>query len=119
MRKPLLLLFGFAALIVAGWLLTDARTRLTLFRPNGFIQSGSVLGVAVGDTRSSAQLELRNQGMTLQKTPTDGTCFFRAVKPGRQLDVFFVRSWHGGMICTVSRNERVEELIWAFQPVSL
>lgn len=119
MRKPLLLLFGFIALVVAGWLLSDARTRLTLFQPNGYIQSGSVLGVAVGDTRSSAQLELRSQGMTLQEMPNDETCFFRAVKPDRQLDVFFVQSWHGGTICIVSRNERVEELIWAFQPMSL
>ena len=35
------------------------------------------------------------------------------------MDLFFVQSWHGGMVCIVSRNERVEELIWAFQPISL
>lgn len=58
MRKPLLLVIGLAALIGAGWLLTDARTRLTLFQPNGSIQSGSALGVAVGDTRLNAEREL-------------------------------------------------------------
>jgi len=100
-------------------LLTDARNRLVLFRPNGFIQSGSVLGLEIGDTRSSAQSKLRSKGMTLQATSNGGTCFFRPVKPDRQLDVFFVQSWHGGVMCIVSRNEHVEELIWAFQPVSL
>lgn len=119
MRKHLLLLFGIVALIVAGWLLTDARNRLTIFQPNGFIQSGSVLGVEVGDARSSAQSKLRSQGMTFSATKNGGTCFFRPVKPDRQLDIFFVQSWHGGVICIVSRNEHVEELIWAFQPVSL
>lgn len=119
MRKHLLLVFGLVALIVAGWLLTDARNRLTLFQPNGFIQSGSVLGVEVGDTRSSAQSKLRSHGMIFSETKNGGTCFFRPVKPDRQLDLFFVQSWHGGIVCIVSRNERVEELIWAFQPISL
>lgn len=119
MRRRLLLIFGFAALLVAGWLLIDVRTRLTLFQPNGFIQSGSALGVAVGDARSSARLKLLNQGMTPQESQNGGTCFFRKVEPDRQLDIFFVKSWHGGMVCIVSRNERVDELIWAFQPVSL
>ncbi len=118
MRKPLLLVIGLAALIGAGWLLTDARTRLTLFQPNGSIQSGSALGVAVGDTRLNAERELLRQGMALRETTNGGTCFYRAVKPDRQLDLFFVQSWHGGMVCVVSRNERVEELIWAFQPIS-
>jgi len=119
MRKALLLFIGLAALIGAVWLLTDARTRLTLFQPNGFIQSGSALGVAVGDTRSSAQQKLVGQSMTLNETSMGGTCFFRAVKPDRQLDLFFVKSWHGGLVCVVSLNGRVEELIWAFQPISL
>ena len=119
MRKPLLLVIGLAALILAGWLLTDARTRLTLFEPNGFVQSGSALGVAVGDTRSNAQRTLLRQGMAIGETTKGGTCFHRAVKPDRQLDLFLVQSWHGGVVCVVSRNERVEELIWAFQPLSL
>lgn len=118
MRKPSLLLIGLAALIGAAWLLTDARTRLTLFKPNGFIQSGSALGVAVGDTRLNSQRKLLPQGMVLQESTNGGTCFYRAVKSDRQLDLFFVQSWHGGMVCIVSRNERVEELIWAFQPIS-
>lgn len=119
MLKPLLLAIGLATLIVAGWLLTDARTRLTLFEPNGFIQSGSALGVAVGDTRSNAQRALLTQGMSIGETTKGGLCFYRAVKPDRQMDLFLVQSWHGGVVCVVSRNERVEELIWAFQPVSL
>lgn len=119
MRKPLLLIIGLATLIIAGWLLTDSRTRLTMFQPNGFIQSGSALGLAVGDTRSNAQRKLLSQGMALGEATKGGTCFYRAVKPDRQLDLFVVRSWHGGVICVVSRNERVEEVIWAFQPISL
>lgn len=98
--------------------MTDARTRLTLFQPNGFIQSGSALGVTVGDARLSVERELFRQGMTLRETTSGGTCFYRAVKPDRQLDLFFVHSWHGGVVCVVSRNGRVEELIWAFQPIS-
>lgn len=119
MRKRLLLIFGLAVVMITAWLLVDERSRLTLFRPNGFIQSGRALGVAVGDTRSSARLKLRNQGLALQETRNGGMCFFRKVEPDRQLDIFFVKSWHGGMICVVSRHERVDELIWAFQPVSL
>lgn len=57
--------------------------------------------------------------MILKEATNGGTCFFRSVKPDRQLDVYFVQSWHGGMICIVSRDERVEDLVWAFQPVSL
>lgn len=118
MRKSLFLLFGLAALIAA-WLLADVRNRLSLFQPNGFIQSGSLLGAKIGDTRSSALVKLRGKGLVLQGTTNGGTCFFRSVEPGRQLDVFHVKSWHGGTICVVSRDDRVEELIWAFQPVSL
>lgn len=119
MRKHLPLVFGFAAILIVAWLLVDDRTRLTLLRPNGFIQSGRVLGVAVGDTRSSARLKLQGQGMAFQETQSGGTCFFRKVEADRQLDIFFVKSWHGGMVCIVLRHERVDELIWAFQPVSL
>lgn len=90
MRKPSLLLIGLAALIGAAWLLTDARTRLTLYKPNGFIQSGSALGVAVGDTRLNSQRKLLQQGMALQESTNGGTCFYRAVKSDRQLDLFFV-----------------------------
>lgn len=122
MRKPLLLLLmllGFTALLATAWQLTDSRTRLTIFQPNGFIRAGSLFAVAVGDTRSSSRSALQNQRMTLRGASNGGTCFFRAVAADRQLDVFFVQTWHGGTICTVSRNERVEEVIWAFQPVSL
>lgn len=119
MLRRLILMFCVFALIIAGWLLVDVRTRHTLFRPNGFIQSGNELGVTVGDTRQSARAELLSQGMSFQESQNGGTCFFRKVRPDQQLDIFHVNSWHGGMVCVVSRNERVEEFIWAFQPVSL
>ncbi len=115
----ILILAAVCLAILAGWFFLDERTRLTVFKPNGFIVSGEALGVAIGDSRDSALQKLRNSGMAFQGTQNGGTCFFREVQPGRELDTFFVSSWHGGMVCIVSRNERVEELIWAFQPVSL
>ena len=122
MRKKVtafVILVAVCLAILAGWLLANERTRLTLLKPNGFIDSGQALGVAIGDSRNSALQKLRNSGMAFQRTQNGGTCFFREVQPGRELDTFFVTSWHGGMVCVVSRDERVEELIWAFQPVSL
>lgn len=119
MRRRILYIFGFFALILAVWLLIDVRTRLTLFQPNGYIQSGSALGVTVGEARLNARQKLLSEGMTLTGSQFGGTCFFRDVEPKRQLDIFFVNSWHGSMVCIVSQNERVDEVIWAFQPVSL
>ena len=105
--------------VFATWCLLDDRTRLTIFQPNGFIQSGEVLGIVVGDPRSNARQKLQHEGMVFEETQNGGVCFFRTVNPGRQVDIFFVKSWHGGMLCVVSRRERVEELIWAFQPLDL
>lgn len=117
--RILVILVAVCLAILAAWVFSDDRTRLTLIRPNGFIDSGQALGVVIGDSRDSALQKLRDSGMTFQGTQNGGTCFFREVQPDRELDSFFVTSWHGGMVCIVSRNERVEELIWAFQPVSL
>jgi hypothetical protein len=111
-------LLGCAALPLS-LLFLDERTRLTVFEPNGSIDSGESLGIEIGDSRSDALDVLIASGMVLKRSQDGGICFHQKVKPGKVLDIFFVESWHGGMVCVVSSNERVEELIWAFQPVSL
>lgn len=112
---------AFAALIFAltGWLYVDEQTRLTLFHSNGFISSGTALGVTIGADQMATREQIRQKGMKFQRAQLGGTCFFQEVSKEYEVDVFFVESWHGGMVCLVSKDSQVRQLIWAFQPVSL
>jgi hypothetical protein len=108
-----------AFLGAAIWLWLDERSRLTLFQPHGYIDSGSVFGVEIGESRLEVRRELESAGFEYQRTELGQVCFFRPTPPESTVDVFFVTSWQGGMVCVVSTSDVVQEIIWAFQPSSL
>lgn len=99
-------------------MLCDARTRILLSKPEGYIDNGSVFGVAIGESRLSARQKLLSKGMKLTQSKYGGICFSRELAPDRILDIFLTQSWHGGMVCIISENERVDEVIWQFQPMA-
>ncbi|MEY3232952.1 MAG: hypothetical protein RL230_223 [Pseudomonadota bacterium] len=91
---------------------------MALFHPNGLISSGAKLGVSIGADRKTAREQIERKGMEFQRSQRGGICFFRQVSNEFEVDVFFVDTWHGGMVCLLSKNGHIRQLIWAFQPVS-
>lgn len=117
--KRLLTIIVIGLSVSAFFIFLDERTKLTIFQPNGFIKSGTVFGISIGEDPNSARKKLQRKKIIFYETNIGGTCAFRRLHADVRIDYYLVNSWHGGNVCIVSKQERIYEIIWAFQPVDL
>jgi hypothetical protein len=109
-----LLIAGLLAVL----LLLDEGTRKLAFDSNGRIESGSAFGVTVGESRMQARRSMLRRYVFDGSSLGDRRCRSDGAAD-HVLDLYDDRSWRGGRICLLIRDERVVAISWMFMPIAL
>jgi hypothetical protein len=94
------------AMVIFLW---DARN-WALVSPEGFTTSGTRLGLAIGDERTSAAFHLARLGYVLTHSQKSGDCLTHAYRQDDNIDIYFDYSWRHGVICVASSKGRITAL---------
>lgn len=106
-----------AVLAIALW--RDEPLRLILSGGgDGTASTGKVLGVAIGDPRTSAKLALIERGLVQAGSQRGGVCVKERFTSAQLVDVYRDESWRKGVVCVASVNETVVRVEWYFNPLS-
>jgi hypothetical protein len=115
--KGMIIAFVAIVGILAAFAISDPRNR-GFFPPQGYVASGGKFGVRIGDELKPSITRMRSyKGVSIIKTQKGGTCIFREYGPDYDISVFNDESWRMGVVCLVSKNERVAEIVWSYQLV--
>jgi len=110
---------GFAAiaavaLLTAGWLAVDERSRWLAMNRDGQLTKGCALGVCVGDARDEALGTLRRHGLTDVLEVAGGSSEAPNVEAGRTLVSIRDNSWRNGVFSLEIADGRVAAISWSY-----
>lgn len=115
------LLGGIAvALIVglAGWAVSDTRTRTLLTQPIGHARASDPFGT-IGLPVAEARERLEARGLRFDRLKQGGQCLSQTYDEGTPIHVFADESWRRGTVCLIEGGDGlVAEVVWHFDPLS-
>jgi hypothetical protein len=121
MLKIVLYVVIAAAVLAAGWFLSNDVNRVALFSPEGKAEQFGKFGVAIGDSIASARERLQGRGFerSLYPSPTERHCLGEALRENEKADAYLDRSWRNGFVCVFYIDGKVSKLKWGFAIMSL
>lgn len=99
--------------------LGDERNRMALGvlgDSEGYIDSGSILGVRIGQNVSEATKDLELLGLLQDGTESGGACGTVLFDPDKTVTFFIDDTWRGGVVCIVHNDEFVGGIAWWYLP---
>lgn len=117
-RRNFLIVVG--ALLIAAALtlfaISDPRNFVYLFNWSGHETAGERFGVKVGDATEVAKAKLGTlSGLYLTEDKAGGACANAKIDKSQRLTLYTDWSWRKGMVCLVSKDDQVVEIIWLYQ----
>lgn len=110
-----LTIFGSALIVLAGAFLSDQKNVVTIVKPRGFVNEGTIFGIAIGEPESRALITLAHQNLEMEMVGhAGGDCLFRTYGADYVVNAFLDKSWRQGGICVITYRGQVVEVVWSF-----
>ena len=87
-------------------------------KPEGYVESGSVFGIRVGETEQHLSKEIL-EGWRYNYTENGGNCGLRRYPENVKLRLYSDDSWRSGALCIAIRNGKVISIQWIYQPFTM
>lgn len=105
---------SLAALAGIGYLIADEFNRAGILSSEGYIESGSKFGIAIGMSHDAAAMRLSGRGLEKVELTAEQSCHGRSYGPDRQVELWYDRSWRRGTICLSLVGNRIASVSWIY-----